>query len=126
MIAYQMVGVRDLDVARAFYDTVLGALGAGRAFDSDRMQAWASPNGGPMIVACTPYDGKPSSTGNGAMTALAASSTEQVDSVYRAALKAGGTDEGAPGDRANGAGYFAYFRDPDGNKFSLAHFYGRG
>ena len=39
-----------------------------------------------------------------------------VDAFYRAALAAGGTDNGAPGERFYHPGYYAAFNlDPDGN-----------
>jgi len=52
--------------------------------------------------------------------AFAASSRGEVDAFYKAALSAGGTDNGAPGlrDTAKGypRGYYAAFvLDPDGN-----------
>jgi predicted lactoylglutathione lyase len=49
------------------------------------------------------------------MVALEASDLAQVDRLHALALRLGGTDEGAPGDR--GVEFYAgYFRDPDGNK----------
>lgn len=39
-----------------------------------------------------------------------------VDAFYRAAIEAGGTDNGAPGERSYHPGYYAAFvLDPDGN-----------
>ncbi|MBL8266844.1 MAG: hypothetical protein JNL55_10710 [Steroidobacter sp.] len=40
-----------------------------------------------------------------------------------AGMAAGGSDEGAPGERTNyGVGYYgAYLRDPDGNKVHIVH-----
>jgi catechol 2,3-dioxygenase-like lactoylglutathione lyase family enzyme len=41
---------------------------------------------------------------------------EMVDAFYRAALNAGGTDNGPPGERHYHPGYYACFvLDPDGN-----------
>jgi predicted lactoylglutathione lyase len=50
--------------------------------------------------------------------AFAAKSRADVDAFHAAALKVGGTDNGAPGLRAGGypPGYYAAFvLDPDGN-----------
>lgn len=48
--------------------------------------------------------------------ALQATGREQVEQFHRAALAAGGTDNGPPGDRPYHPGYFAAFvLDPDGN-----------
>ena len=69
-----------------------------------------------------PFDDKPATVGNGTMPALVASSRQAVDAFHKAALAAGGTDEGAPGLRPYGpAFYAAYVRDPDGNKLSAVH-----
>ncbi len=52
------------------------------------------------------------------MVALPAKDPAQVDRLYRIAMSHGATDEGAPGPRAGGGFYAAYFRDPDGNKLN--------
>jgi len=43
---------------------------------------------------------------------------KQVDEFYSKALELGGTDEGLPGPRTDGASYAAYFRDLDGHKLN--------
>ncbi|PSJ37688.1 VOC family protein [Allosphingosinicella deserti] len=47
-------------------------------------------------------------------TAFRAETRKQVDSFHKAALEAGGTDNGAPGPRTGGY-YAAFVFDPDGN-----------
>lgn len=48
--------------------------------------------------------------------AFQASDTDCVKRFYEAAIKAGGSDNGAPGERKYHPGYFAaYVFDPDGN-----------
>lgn len=48
--------------------------------------------------------------------AFQAKDRETVDAFYKAALTAGGTDNGAPGERHYHPGYYACFvLDPDGN-----------
>lgn len=115
MIGYATIGSNDLEKAKTFYDTVLAPLGGQRAFGSDRMQGYASPAGA-MLAVCTPYDEQPATPGNGAMLALASSTRELVDEVYKTALANGATCEGEPGERMP-TFYGAYFRDLDGNKF---------
>ena len=44
-----------------------------------------------------------------------APSPDVIQKVYAAAIAAGATDDGPPGDRGGGF-YGAYFRDLDGNK----------
>lgn len=117
MIGYATVGANDYDKALAFYDTVLGELGGQRAFASDRMQGYASAAGG-MLAICKPYDGKPATVGNGVMIALNAADRATVDRAYASAIKAGATDEGAPGLRGDNF-YGAYFRDLEGNKLCV-------
>lgn len=54
--------------------------------------------------------------------AFQANSTEMVDKFYRAALDAGGWDNGAPGDRAYHPGYYAAFvLDTDGNNIEAVY-----
>jgi catechol 2,3-dioxygenase-like lactoylglutathione lyase family enzyme len=56
------------------------------------------------------------------MPAFVAPDQEAVRAFHKAALAAGGTDEGAPGLRPYGPAFFAaYVRDPDGNKLSAVH-----
>ena len=52
--------------------------------------------------------------------AFQADSRETVDRFYRAALAAGGWDNGAPGERPYHPGYYAGFAlDPDGNNIEV-------
>ncbi|MDT0636376.1 VOC family protein [Spectribacter hydrogenoxidans] len=115
MIGYVTLGTNDMPAAAAFYDALLGELGAGRFIETDRLIAWAVAPGQPMLAVCTPWDGKPASTGNGQMVALAAGSEENVRKLHGKALELGAINEGDPGERMQGF-YGGYFRDPDGNK----------
>ncbi len=115
MIGYVTLGTNDFERAAAFYDALLGELGAKRAMEMDRIILWATQPGTPMLAVCKPYDGKRATAGNGTMVALAAGSKENVDKLHAKALELGGTDEGAPGPRT-GTFYGGYFRDLDGNK----------
>jgi Predicted lactoylglutathione lyase len=51
------------------------------------------------------------------MVALSAESKEAVNKFHVTALEIGAVDEGAPGERSDG-NYYAYVRDPDGNKIA--------
>jgi catechol 2,3-dioxygenase-like lactoylglutathione lyase family enzyme len=119
MLAYVTIGSNDLERAIAFYDAILGELGAKRVSTGDRMVLWGAGRGQPMVGVCTPFDGKPATVGNGMMPALQAESSDVVDAVHAKALELGAPDEGAPGPRAGGALYVGYFRDPDGNKLAV-------
>jgi predicted lactoylglutathione lyase len=117
MIGYVTVGTNDMARAAAFYDALLGELGAKRAMQMDRFILWSTAPGTPMFSIIKPFDGKAATVGNGVMVALAASSKAQVDALHKKALSLGGTDEGAPGPRGDGF-YAGYFRDLDGNKLN--------
>jgi catechol 2,3-dioxygenase-like lactoylglutathione lyase family enzyme len=96
--------VRDLDASRRFYEAALGVLGieltAGEGF------FWADE----LFVS---DDGEP---GGGIHFAFQAEDEDVVRRFHSAALAAGGTDNGAPGERPYHPGYYAaYVLDPDGN-----------
>ena len=116
MNGYATIGTNNLDKARGFYDAVAGALGGKRTMAFDRMQFYGG-EGPAMLAVCKPYDGEPASAGNGSMFGLHAASREAADAAHAAAIAAGGTCEGPPGQRMDGF-YGAYFRDLDGNKLN--------
>ena len=118
MIGYVLLGTNDIGRAAAFYDALLGVIGAGRFMESERFIAWAVAPDKPSLGVCLPYDGKAASVGNGTMIALTVDSNEQVDAMYRKALELGAADEGKPGPRGTSGFYAAYFRDLDGNKLN--------
>ena len=117
MIAFVTLGSSDLDRSGRFYDAVLDPLGITRIVTTDEFIVWGNDNG-PSLSLNIPYDGNPATAGNGTMVALEVSTTDIVDAAHAAALSNGGTDEGAPGPRGR-TGYYGYFRDPDGNKFTV-------
>ena len=117
MIAYTCVGTNNLDKAVAFYDELLGLLGAKVQYKSDRGVGWAPAPDRPMFTVLRPFDEKPATAGNGTMITLSASNPDQVQALHAKALALGGKDEGAPGPRGDGF-YAAYFRDLDGNKLA--------
>lgn len=118
MIGYINLGSNDLEKGAAFYDALLGEIGARRVAEvGGRMIMWGNSPGAPMVGLCTPYDGKEANFGNGTMIALAINSKEEVGRLHAKAIELGGSDEGAPGARGeDGSFYGAYFRDLDGNK----------
>jgi predicted lactoylglutathione lyase len=118
MIGYVTLGTNDLQRAAAFYDALLGEIGAARFMESERLIAWAVTPDKPAIGVCTPYDGGPATAGNGTMIALVVDSNEKVDVLHRKAISLGARDEGAPGPRGMPGFYAGYFRDLDGNKLN--------
>ena len=117
MLHHVSVGVRDVARAAPFYDRVLGALGYRRVMEflpygigygEDHPEFWVQ----------LPHDRGSASVGNGVHVAFAARDKAVIEAFHRAALAAGGTDDGAPGPRPDyGPHYFgAFVRDLDGNK----------
>ena len=117
MIGYVTLGTNDLPRAAAFYDALLGELGAKRFMEADTFIAWGCSPSSPGIGLTKPFDGKPATVGNGVMVALACDSPARVDQVYKKAMELGAKDEGPAGPRGDGF-YAGYFRDPDGNKLN--------
>ncbi len=120
MIGYVTLGTNKMDEAAAFYDALLGTLGASRMMEADTFIAWAVSPGSPAISIIKPADGNAATVGNGVMVAIALDSNEKVDALYAKALELGGTDEGEPGLRGD-TFYAGYFRDLDGNKLNAFH-----
>jgi catechol 2,3-dioxygenase-like lactoylglutathione lyase family enzyme len=117
MIGYITLGTNDLPRALKFYEELLSLLSAKVVYETDRSKAWSTAEGQAGLSICKPFDGKPATTGNGTMVALAVDSVEKVDALYKKAIELGARDEGAPGERFPGY-YGAYFRDLDGNKLN--------
>jgi len=115
MIGYVTLGTNDMERAVAFYDALLGELGAQKTFGMDRIQFWGTAAGQPMLAVCVPYDKEPQHCGNGNMVALTGGSREGVDRLHAKALELGATCDGPPGERMP-TFYGAYVRDLDGNK----------
>ena len=118
MIGYVTLGTNDMSRACAFYDALLGELGAKRIMEGERFVAWGADMQAPSVGVIRPWDGKEATPGNGTMVSLAVRTPAQVDVLHAKALELGGTDEGAPGERFKGF-YAGYFRDPDGNKLNF-------
>ena len=113
MIDHTGIGVADLAQSAAFYDAALGALGWKRVFE---MQ----DDGGIAYGTTHPvwWIDKFHPAGTKNHTAFTAKSHAEVDAFHAAALRAGGTDNGAPGFRTGGYPpnyYAAFVLDPDGN-----------
>jgi catechol 2,3-dioxygenase-like lactoylglutathione lyase family enzyme len=129
MFSHVMVGARDLARMGAFYDAVLAPLGLGRRWEGQDDGGppgigWAAPGTRvPTFFVQEPFDRGPAGAGNGCMVAFLAPSPAAVREAHAAGLAAGGTDEGAPGERPQyGRGYYgAYLRDPEGNKLHVVH-----
>jgi len=103
MIDHVHLRTRDLDACKRFYGAIMDVLGIPYQADDTHFQAdelWIDVGGKPSHVHL----------------AFQARDRATVDKVYKAALAAGGQDNGPPGERDYHPGYYAgFFLDPDGN-----------
>jgi catechol 2,3-dioxygenase-like lactoylglutathione lyase family enzyme len=126
MIDHTGIGVADVGRSAAFYDAALGALGMRRAMQLPENTGTDAVGYGieyPVfwIDRYHPYSVKQH-------TAFVAKSKAEVDAFHAAALKAGGTDNGAPGpreDQSTPVYYAAFVLDPDGNNMEAVFRGGR-
>ena len=118
MIGYVTLGTNDLKRAAAFYDALLGEIGAKRMMENEDFVAWSVKPDLPGLGVTKPFDKNAASVGNGVMVALVVDSRDKVDRVHKKALDLGGKDEGPVGPRGDGF-YAGYFRDLDGNKLNV-------
>lgn len=114
--------VSDLAKARRFYDAIAKPLGLGTIDNGEQAFLLGRSAEEPIpylwIGTLIPsYWAEGSRAGlNQTHVAFAAASKKAVDAFYRAALEAGGRDNGPPGPREGaGAYYGAFVLDPDGN-----------
>ena len=117
MFTGMCLGVENLETAGKFYDAVLSALGMERLVSEEKELGYGPVDGDANFWVLLPFDGRPATFGNGTQAIFKAPDQSSVDAFHEAALKLGGTDEGAPGPRDYAPGYYgAYCRDPLGNK----------
>jgi catechol 2,3-dioxygenase-like lactoylglutathione lyase family enzyme len=111
LIDHVHLRVSDLEVSKRFYRAVLETIGLG--LTSERESSFSADE---LYVSA---DGEPTS---GLHLAFQAADRETVQRFYDAALAAGGTDNGRPGDRDYHEGYYAaYVVDPDGNNVEAVY-----
>ena len=112
VIDHITIGVSDLAASRAFYVAALAPLGfvEQQPWSEDADSVGFGPPGLDDFYISTRYER------GGGHIAFAADTHEQVDAFHRAALAAGGRDNGPPGPRAAySPGYYgAFVLDPDG------------
>jgi len=112
-----MVGSNDLNKSAKFYDAVFVSLGIKKVKTTEKYIGYAQKNNLNEIefYVTKPYNKEVATYGNGTMVSFLADSTKAVDDFHASALKNGGVNEGLPGLRSDG-NYYAYIRDPEGNK----------
>ena len=122
MIDHVSIGVRDLDRATSFYESVLAVLGSSKlvtqpgtvGFGKKYPEFWL--NHRPSLPA--------EAGDNGCHICLRADSIEAVDEFYALAMKHGAISSGAPGFRPqyHESYYACFIRDADYNHFEVVTF----
>jgi catechol 2,3-dioxygenase-like lactoylglutathione lyase family enzyme len=118
MIDHTGFAVTDIDKSKAFYAAALRPLGIALMMEVTAEQTGAGAHAGFGAAGKAFFwignHGPPRS---GVHIAFAADSRAQVDQFYRAAMNAGGKDNGGPGLRPyyHENYYGAFVFDPDGN-----------
>ncbi|MDY0072886.1 MAG: VOC family protein [Thauera sp.] len=122
MFSHVMVGSNDIDRAQAFYDALLGVIGAGAgmrdADDQGNVRVFYR-HGDSMFCLTKPINGAPATVANGGTIGFNCTSGEQVKQFHDVAVANGGTScEDPPGvrDTKFGPVHLAYVRDIDGHK----------
>ena len=122
MLDHTGIVVSDLASARRFYDGIAGALGLATISNSPQSFLFGKSAEEPIpylwIGTLRPsYWAEGSRPGLNQMhVAFIAESRARVDEFHRAALAAGGRDNGPPGPREGAGDYYgAFVLDPDGN-----------
>lgn len=126
-IYHVSLGISDIARARTFYTAILSPLGYKLLYEVTEGPATTSLGWGlhfPELWTNLPLDRREPDPGSGIHVAFHAPSRNSVDAFYRAALLAGGRDNGPPGYRRGyDPGYYgAFVIDPDGNKLEAMWF----
>jgi catechol 2,3-dioxygenase-like lactoylglutathione lyase family enzyme len=122
MIDHVSIAVRDLAASARFYETVLATLGYAKLADRPATIGFGKKY--PEFWLNERHNMTPVDADTGMHVCLRASSVEAVQAFHAAAIKAGGTSDGAPGPRSGQIGgyYAAFIRDPEGNRVEAATF----
>ncbi|MBX9842677.1 MAG: VOC family protein [Xanthobacteraceae bacterium] len=122
MIDHVSIAVHDLAAAARFYEAVLATLGHKKL--ADRAATIGFGKKYPEFWLNERRNMTPVDPDSGAHVCLRARDVETVQAFHAAALKAGGTSDGAPGPRSGQIGgyYAAFIRDPEGNRIEAATF----
>jgi catechol 2,3-dioxygenase-like lactoylglutathione lyase family enzyme len=123
MIDHISIAVRDLAKAEPFYIALLAPLGM------TKLRAWSNAAIGFGKKYPEFWINRRDAMGrvaedSGVHICLRAPDSAAVDAFHAAALKGGGTSDGAPGlrEKYHGNYYAAFIRDPDGNRIEAVTF----
>ena len=118
MIDHIGVAVSNMERSKAFYSNALKPLGIGGIMEVSAKQTGGDAHAGfSKDNKAFFWIGAGSKPKGGTHVALTAQTRAEVDSFYRAALAAGGRDNGAPSPRPHYHKHYygAFVLDPDGN-----------
>jgi catechol 2,3-dioxygenase-like lactoylglutathione lyase family enzyme len=114
MLSHVSIGAKDLAKSRRFYDVALAPLGCKCLVEGDEYLGYGTET--PELWVLAVKKPVPADNGSGLHFCFDARRRADVDEFYRAAIVAGGADNGKPGIRKDyGENYYAAFVvDPDG------------
>lgn len=117
LIDHLQLIVRDLPASRRFYQAVFDTIGIPIAGEGDDY-FWADE----LFISTATSDAAAGELTGRHHLAFQARDRATVDAFHTAALAAGGSDNGAPGERPYHPGYYAAFAiDPDGNNIEVVY-----
>jgi catechol 2,3-dioxygenase-like lactoylglutathione lyase family enzyme len=110
MIEHAGIPVRDFGKMKAFYEAVLPTVGYTLKYDMEDAAGFMEGGHTSIWVSAAAHGAK-------LHVAFRAKDKEQVEAFHKAGLKAGGSDNGAPGYRAEYSPDYhaAFIHDPEGN-----------
>ena len=118
LIDHVQLVVRDLPASRRFYDAVFEVLGVPLGGTLDDGAFWYDE----LFVSTADSEAAQGELTGRLHLAFQAKDRAAVDAFHKAALAAGGRDNGAAGERPYHPGYYAAFvLDPDGNNIEAVY-----
>ena len=118
LIDHVQLVVEDLAASRRFYGAVMAVLGIPIQDEAEARFFWADE----LAVSTADSPAATGKTTGRSHLAFQAKDRATVDAFFEAGLKAGGKDNGAPGERDYHPGYYAAFLlDPDGNNIEAVY-----
>ena len=115
LIDHIQLVVRDLAASRRFYEAIFGTLGIPLG-GSGEGYFWVDE----LFVSSASSEAAQGKLTGRHHLAFQANGREMVEIFHKIALKSGGKDNGAPGERPYHPGYYAAFvLDPDGNNIEV-------
>jgi len=117
LIDHLQLIVRGLPASRRFYQAVFDTIGIPIAGEGDTY-FWADE----LFISTADSEAAAGELTGRHHLAFQARDRATVDAFHKAALAAGGKDNGAPGERPYHPGYYAAFAiDPDGNNIEVVY-----